>query len=354
MTTLHFIGDVHGHLAQLHALLERLGYRRPQPVEDPHLWVPPPGCTLISVGDLVDRGPANLDCLRTLLRMAQAGHARVVLGNHELRLVELLRAQLGAAVEAPGATLAHGATAEAAPAPGPEHQGIGRRLTWTELLTLQRAERSSLLVALQGLPLYLELEPEPVVVVHARWDPALRRAGRCEQEQVYAFGRPEPRTRERVPDGDHPLPYATLRPEVPLPARAQWVRGYRGRRLVVWGHQTVRRGAVVRVGNTLNLESGCLNGHPLSAWIYPDDRVVQVPGPRPWRVVTNPYRAAARLAYPYDLATVGEVAQRWGTCTADEYVLALGWELQELGCPAPAPWLVETHRRLFVRWAHGR
>ncbi len=338
MRRLHFIGDVHGHLKQLHALLERLGYRRPQPTADPHLWVPPPGCTLVSVGDVVDRGPANLDCLRTLLRMHRAGHARMVLGNHELRLMELLRAQLAAS----------------AALPGPQHQGIGRRLTWTELLTLDRAQKGLLLKELEALPLYLELEPEGIVVVHARWDPRLRRADRREQTQVYAFGRPEPHSQERSPDGNHAAPYATLDPEAPLPARAQWVRGYRGRPLVVWGHQTVRRGAVVRVGNTLNVESGCLNGHPLSAWIYPDDRVAQVAGPRPWRVVTNAYRPCAHLAYPQDLATVGQLAEQWGARTADEHLLALSWELEELGCSALEPWLAETHRRLFVRWAGSR
>lgn len=35
MTTYHIIGDIHGHLDQLSALLSNLGYTRPDPRGDP-------------------------------------------------------------------------------------------------------------------------------------------------------------------------------------------------------------------------------------------------------------------------------------------------------------------------------
>lgn len=72
------IGDVHGQGGKLSALLVRMGYAR-----QAGGWVPPAGRQAIFVGDLIDRGPDQLEVLDGVRRMVDAGHARVVLGNHE-------------------------------------------------------------------------------------------------------------------------------------------------------------------------------------------------------------------------------------------------------------------------------
>lgn len=71
------IGDVHGHVEALQALLLKLGYR-----ERSGAWRHPER-TAIFVGDLIDRGPHQIEAVRLVRAMVEAGAARVTLGNHE-------------------------------------------------------------------------------------------------------------------------------------------------------------------------------------------------------------------------------------------------------------------------------
>ncbi len=72
------IGDVHGQGSKLRALLARLGY-----VERTGCWQAPRGRQAVFVGDLIDRGPDQVEVLGTVRAMVDAGQARVVMGNHE-------------------------------------------------------------------------------------------------------------------------------------------------------------------------------------------------------------------------------------------------------------------------------
>ena len=65
------IGDLQGCGAQLDALLARL----------------PADAQLIFVGDIVNRGPQSLHCLREVKALADAGRAIALLGNHDLHLL---------------------------------------------------------------------------------------------------------------------------------------------------------------------------------------------------------------------------------------------------------------------------
>ncbi|MCV7421409.1 metallophosphoesterase [Mycobacterium yunnanensis] len=77
------IGDVHGCAAELVALLKRLDYR----VQDATGAYAHPTRQAIFVGDLVDRGPAQLEVLRIVKGMVDAGSAQIVMGNHEFNAV---------------------------------------------------------------------------------------------------------------------------------------------------------------------------------------------------------------------------------------------------------------------------
>ena len=76
------IGDVHGQDGKLTALLARLGYR----IKD-GAYRHPAGRVAVFVGDLIDRGPGQVEVIDTVRRMVDAGSAKVVMGNHEFNAI---------------------------------------------------------------------------------------------------------------------------------------------------------------------------------------------------------------------------------------------------------------------------
>ena len=86
----HFdlIGDVHGRIDKLDSLLRRLGYRH-----DGKSHVSPPGRQAIFLGDLIDpkSGHGVAGGVRATLELVKAmtdrGHARCLMGNHELNAI---------------------------------------------------------------------------------------------------------------------------------------------------------------------------------------------------------------------------------------------------------------------------
>jgi hypothetical protein len=76
------IGDIHGQIGKLEALLRKLGYRI-----EKGAWRHPEGRMALFLGDLVDRGPGQVEVLNTVRDMIEAGSARAVMGNHELNAI---------------------------------------------------------------------------------------------------------------------------------------------------------------------------------------------------------------------------------------------------------------------------
>ncbi len=76
---LDIIGDVHGEIDALRALLARLGCDpQRRTVERP----------MVFVGDLIDRGPDSPAVVRLVQNLCEAGVAWCIAGNHELNLVQ--------------------------------------------------------------------------------------------------------------------------------------------------------------------------------------------------------------------------------------------------------------------------
>ncbi|WP_290572121.1 metallophosphoesterase [Idiomarina sp.] len=71
------IGDIHGQAGKLEALLTNMGYQLKDGVYQ-H-----PQRTLISVGDLIDRGPQQRRSVDIIRAMVEHGSALCVMGNHE-------------------------------------------------------------------------------------------------------------------------------------------------------------------------------------------------------------------------------------------------------------------------------
>ena len=78
---LFILGDIHGQLERLEALLQALGYQ-----QDEAGWFHPTHHTLF-VGDLIDRGPGQRQVLDLVRQMVDRGKAAVVMGNHEFNAI---------------------------------------------------------------------------------------------------------------------------------------------------------------------------------------------------------------------------------------------------------------------------
>ena len=228
-----FIGDIQGCLRQLDELLATLALQ--------------PSDRLYSVGDLVNRGPDSLGVLR---RMRDLG-ALVVLGNHDVHLL-----RIAAGTSAPG-----------------EDDRLAA--------VLDAPDRETLLAWLGSQPV-LHVEDD-IVVVHGGLHPAWTdvasvaaelNAALFDHVHVRRDARIRFATGVRYCDAQGKRPPHDDPP--PGPPFVPWDALYRGERTVVFGHWA-RRGLVVQP-RLRGLDTGCVWGGRLSAWIAEEDRIVQTPG----------------------------------------------------------------------------
>jgi len=169
------VGDVHGELASLRALMGRLGYA----ADGRH----PEGRRLVFVGDLADRGPDSPGVVLMVRDLARRGLAQSVMGNHEFNA---LRARAGARLRPEHCWLFP-------MAPTYRHDG--------HPVAQKAAGRNAreVLDYFDSLPLVLERGgPDPVRVVHAGWSDEYVEAVRGEDDAVGLFRRSEERIRREA------------------------------------------------------------------------------------------------------------------------------------------------------------
>lgn len=239
------IGDVHGCLDELTALLPRLGYalvhdEAGRPVDAVH----PEGRKAVFLGDVVDRGPDVVGVLRLVMGMVEAGHALMVQGNHEDKLVKALR---GAKVQT----------------------GHGLAETLAQLDVTEEGFRDRVLQFCSGLVAHLVLDGGRLVVAHA---------GLKEQYQGRASGRVRSFALYGETTGETD--------EFGLPVRYPWAQDYRGSAAVLYGHTPVP--AVEWINGTACLDTGAVFGGALSAMRWPEREVVSVPAQQVWYEPVRP------------------------------------------------------------------
>lgn len=249
------VGDVHGCFTELCDLLQTLGYRVER-VGSPSGEVGfrvahPAGRRLVFIGDLVDRGPDSVSVLRLAMDAVRRAKALCVLGNHDRKLMRYLEGQ--------EVKVAHGFERTLEQIEG-ETETFRRRVLsflrrWSSHYVL---DEGRLVVAHAGLP----------EEFHGRCSPTVRR--------IALFG---------VTTG--------RRDEQGLPERINWALSYRGRALVVYGHTPVQE--AVWVNRTINIDTGCVFGHKLTALRYPELELVSVPARAAY------YPAPRALLTPEDL-----------------------------------------------------
>lgn len=227
------IGDVHGCCDELETLLVKLGYTHVGDL----LYQPPEGRRALFLGDLVDRGPRNLDSLFLARNMVAKGYALCIPGNHEAKFMKVL---LGKKV-----TLKHGiekSVAELDALPEPERRRV-----------VEEAK-----VFIDSLVSHLVLDQGRLVVAHAG------------MRQNYQ-GRASGRVRSFALYGDTTGEIDSFG----LPVRLDWAAEYRGSAMVVYGHVPVPEPEWVN--NTIDIDQGCVFGGKLTALRYPERELVSVP-----------------------------------------------------------------------------
>ena len=236
-----FVGDVQGCRAELERLLEEVRF---DPAAD----------ELHPTGDFVNRGPDSAGVLRLCRELGAGG----VLGNHD---VHALRRAVG--------------TREAT-----------ARDTLEELLTAD--DRGDLLGWLAERP-FVRAWPDLVLVhaaIHPLWECPLEVLGSLDPLQPDPASAFAISARYCAPDGSRP---AADWPPPPAPYRP-WFEFWEERadepRAVVFGHWA-RMGLVHRP-RLRGLDTGCVWGRRLTAWIAEEDRFVHVSAERVWSPTSLP------------------------------------------------------------------
>ena len=140
------IGDVHGCASKLEHLLVDLDYR----IDEWSGVYRHPTRKAIFVGDLVDRGPAQLRVLEIVKGMVDDGSAQIVMGNHEFNAI------------------AYATDDPACPGtPLREHSDKNKGQHEAFLSQLTDSQRSHYLAWFRSMPLWLDLGK--LRVVHACW-----------------------------------------------------------------------------------------------------------------------------------------------------------------------------------------
>lgn len=296
----YVIGDVHGDLPALERMLDAIGVGAA---------TDPSRLQVVFVGDLVDRGPYSMACLERAFELLDRGIARIVMGNHEVRLLAMLRTALSRRI--------------------PGRLPPSRVPTWSQVIALGRDQLEEMEERVSALPAFVEPRPG-VVVAHAYWSPDIRGLDDDAATRMCAFGPPGPAS--GGPRG--------------VPSRAAWTTAYEGPDKVYWGHQVCRPCEVVVRGRTTNVESGCFEGHPLSAVDVDSDEVVQVDSSGHWKDLMRGRMAIESVLYPRSLDEVRQALDRERLGTVESY---LAWVRKRAAKHRVElhPAELKHHRRLF-------
>lgn len=223
-----FIGDVHGCIEELESLWSQLSISK--------------GDRVIQVGDLINKGPSS----REVIQFCIKNKIESILGNHEIRMLSIFKDK---------ASLKSGTIKDY------------EQDTWRELKTKDWEY-------LQSLNYTISLKKEKIVVVHAGFLPAVPLEEQSNKvmtkiQVIDASGKPHKRA--KCPDG------------------VEWSQLWRGPPFVIYGHTPKIK--IDRKKWSLGLDTSCVYGHKLSAYILESDEWVQVNAKKcySWNRYISPY-----------------------------------------------------------------
>jgi len=223
------IGDIHGCYDELCDLLDKLGYSVDR---EKYIVTSPENRKVISLGDLCDRGPKNVEVLRLVMSMVKSGTAYCVAGNHDAKLLKKLRksdVQLS--------------------------NGLDKTVE-------QLSEQSEDFIAevkdfLDSLISHYVFDNGKLVTAHAGLKEKYHGRGSARVRDFCLYG-------DTTGETD----------EYGLPVRLPWANEYRGRATVVYGHTP--NPDVESVNGTFCIDTGCVFGGKLTVFRYPEKEIVQI------------------------------------------------------------------------------
>lgn len=237
-TGLDFIGDIHGCYDEFLELLDKLGFRP----DEFGLYVHPEGRKLVSVGDILGRGPKSIECLNLFMSHVEKGLAYMIDSNHGWKIARWL---MGRKVE-----LAHGDEFVALEF---EHYEKVNGKVATELF--KERVKNFLLAAPSNL-VFSNNGVGVIVATHA----GIR--------DNY-IGKQSKRISDFCRYGD-----TDGLDESGKPIRKDWYVGHQSGELIVWGHDPSPQPA--EVNNTINIDQGVVFGGRLTSYRYPEKTFVSV------------------------------------------------------------------------------
>ncbi|MBA4031096.1 MAG: polynucleotide kinase-phosphatase, partial [Planctomyces sp.] len=222
----------------------------------------------IFLGDLVDRGPRNIDVLSIVRHMVKSGSALCVPGNHDVKLLKKLKGR--------EVTINH---------------GLAETLAEIDALPEEMRDnfRASAAQFIDGLVSHYILDDGRLVVAHAGMKEEMQGRGSGRVRDFALYG-------ETTGEID----------EFGLPVRHNWAAEYRGAANVVYGHTPVPEAEWLN--RTVDIDTGCVFGGKLTALRYPEKELVSVPARRTYCEPARPF-LLENCAQPENKSTGGLSAQ---------------------------------------------
>lgn len=231
------IGDVHGCLEELEALLYKLGYRKKNGT-----YQHADNRLIAFIGDITDRGPDSIKVIELVYQLVKEKLAYYIPGNH---CNKLYRFFLGNKVM--------------------EKHGL--ETTTAEFRSLSAEKQHNIKIKFMELyenaPLYLHFKNINVIIAHAGIPEHL-------------IGKEDKQTKTFVLYGDITGEFD----QKGKPIRRDWAKHYHGDIWIVYGHTPVLEPRIIN--HTINIDTGCVFGNKLTAYQFPEDEFVSIPSKQPF------------------------------------------------------------------------
>ncbi|MDN4493469.1 metallophosphoesterase [Ureibacillus aquaedulcis] len=235
---LDIIGDIHACYEEFITLLEKLGYEQ----NEKCLYVHPEGRKILSLGDVMSRGPQSIECMLFFLRHVEEGVAYMIDSNHGWKIARWLD---GRKVQ-----MKHGDEKVEE-----EFKQFEKKHGAKETSVLKEKLKNLLM----GAPSHFIITDEgneKVVCTHAGIKDDF-------------IGKENSRIKDFCRYGD-----VAGMDEKGKPIRRDWFKEHRGELLIVWGHDPKPEPMVIN--NTINIDQGAVFGGKLTCYRYPEKDFVFV------------------------------------------------------------------------------